>query len=143
MGVSLFAALKRTVPHLRPLLRRSGRRAFRFAWHSLRTLGIGVPAEWLLRSPLDLKVGRHFLDAGTGRRVLAVCDLACIPVAYDIVRFLTVADNFRRRKGARWLDVALIAHDSDPFVDGVDQSDPVMQGEYRTVVHNLGVRATL
>jgi hypothetical protein len=110
----------------------------------LNNLGIRLPAESLLRSPLDLKVGRHYLDraAGRGRRVLAICDFASMPLSYDVVYFLTVADNFRRRQGASRLDVAFLAHHDDPHIDGVEPSDPAVQGEHRTFVHNLGVQAT-
>jgi hypothetical protein len=126
----------------RYFVRRVGRRVFRWIWHLLRRWGVRIPAAVLLRSPVDLKVGYHYLDADSDNRVLAVCDFACMPMSYDIVYFLTVADSFRRRKGVRWLDVVFLAHHNDPLADGVDALEPAAQGAYRRYVHNLGIQAT-
>jgi len=123
-------------------IRRVGRWLFRASWYRLRALGITLPPETLLRSPLDLKVGKHFTGAGDERRLLAVCDFACLSISYDVVKFLALADRRRQEAGCRWLDIAFVLHHADPFTSPHAPTSPITHETYRSFAHNLALDAT-
>ncbi len=121
--------------------RRTGRWLLRRGWYRLRALGIKVPPALLLRSPLDLKVGQHFVRAAGGRRMLAVCDFACISISYDILSFLALADRKRQEAECEWLDIAFVIHHADPFTSPHSPTNPITGENYRSFAHNLALDA--
>ncbi|NQU58869.1 MAG: hypothetical protein HQ513_16695 [Rhodospirillales bacterium] len=115
----------------------------RKVWQAMRLLGFTPPAEAMLGHPLDKKVGLQLAEGVGGARALVICDFAAFPLSYDIVVFLAVADNFRRRCGCACMDVVFIAHDSDPFMREAFATNPVNNPQsYRNFIHNLGIEAT-
>ncbi len=115
----------------------------RKTWEGLRRLGLPMPADTMLGHPLDRKVGLQFEEGAGGPRVLAVCDFAAFPLSYDIIVLLAVADGYRQRSDCERMDVAFIAHDSDPLMREAFPTNPANDREnYRTFVHNLGIEAT-
>lgn len=126
----------------RPWIRSAGRWLLRETWYRLRGLGVRLAPELLLRSPLDLKVGRHFAGPGSDRRMLVVCDFACISFSYDILKLLALADRRRAEAGYQWLDVAFVAHHDDPFPSPHAPANPIDRQNHRGYLHNLALEAT-
>jgi len=64
-----------------------------------------------------------------------------VPYSFDILVFLFVANRFRVEQGGDVLDVAFVAHASDPGI--VDQEiQENFKSRYRSLIHNLGIQAT-
>lgn len=117
--------------------------ARRKIWEGLRFWGFSPPPETILGHPLDRKVGLQVAEGGCGSRVFVVCDFAAFPLSYDIVILLAAADNFCRRSDCELMDVAFIAHESDPFMREAFLTNPANKPEsYRNFIHNLGIEAT-
>lgn len=103
--------------------------------------GLGVPSRILGRNTVGQRVVAHMEEGDAGGRIFAVCDFAAFPLSYDIVYFLSAADAFRRNVGAKWMDVAFLAHHSDPLNPLPQSGNPVEAGDYKTFVHNIGIGA--
>lgn len=138
---------KNTVEKYPPLIWRAVRYFFwlgrRKVWEGLRRLGLALPVGTMLGHPLDRKVGFQVEEGVGGLRVLVICDFAAFPLSYDILVLLAAADDYRRRSDCERMDVAFIAHESDPFMSEAFSTNPVNDPKnYRNFVHNLGIEAT-
>ena len=118
--------------------RRLARRSLRSLWHILRFLHLAPRADYFLKSPVDLKVGKQ-LEANRTKRVIAICDLATFPISFDIVYFFVIAENIRRRQGASFVDIVIISHDDDPLSVPPANSDPINSKNYRIFLNNIGI----
>jgi hypothetical protein len=87
------------------------------------------------------KIRSHLNDGLAGKRMLAVCDFIAIPYSFNVLVFLFIAEKARQMGGYDVLDVAFLAHDSDP---GVFSREPGsrLRDTYRTLTHNLGIQAS-
>lgn len=130
-----------TSPFLRPL-RRTVRYLTRAIALMLNAVGLRLDPDRFIPHPVDRKVSRHLADSDDAQRLLAVYDLAVLPLSFDIVYFLANAANQRRLTGRRWFDVAFVAHHSDPLQDNWEPANPVKSESHQTFVHGIGIAAT-
>lgn len=88
------------------------------------------------------QIDRQFAEGLAGKRVLCVIDFAAIPYSFNILTMLMIANKYRVELGADVLDVALIAHASDPGIFRQDRhSGRSLEETFRTLANNLGIGA--
>lgn len=82
------------------------------------------------------QIERHLSEGTAGKRILAVYDFIGMPYSFNFLVFLFIAERYRNDIGADKIDVALIAHDSDPGVMFDDIYGDI-QKRYRTLIQNV------
>jgi hypothetical protein len=88
------------------------------------------------------QIDRQFAEGLAGRRVLCVIDFAAIPYSFNILTMLMIANKYRVELGADVLDVALVAHASDPGIFRQDRhTGTSLEDTFRTLANNLGIGA--
>ena len=87
------------------------------------------------------RVRAQFGEGWSGRRLLAICDFMALPISWDILVFLFIADNRRRALGLDRLDVAFVSHAGDPGVLPPEHMNPDLLANARDYIHNLGQEA--
>ncbi len=87
------------------------------------------------------QIDRQLADGSVGERILVVCDMAGVPYSFDILVFLFVANRFRIEKGCKLMDIAFVAHASEPGIAN-EEIQENFASRYRTLIHNLGIQAT-
>jgi hypothetical protein len=118
--------------------RAAARSTLRSLWYGAKATGLNISPDKLVQSPLDRKVARHYLEP-EGSRLLGICDLACVPLTFDLVSFLAVCDLARERSGSHWLDVAIIAQHDDPMPSPRSPNNPVQEKNHRAILRNIAV----
>ena len=71
--------------------------------------------------------------------VLAIVDFATIPLSFDVLNVLAIAELFRRRVKAEVVDIAFVADHADLVFQHAQADHLGVRSDHMTFVHNLGI----
>lgn len=111
-------------------------------WWGRQRAGRGTNTVPKYVHPLDDKIMRQYTENRLAADFEVFCDLACIPLAFDIVTLLAAAEIHRRKVGANSFNVVFIIDATDPLPQFHRNENPVTKEKAYRILFNIGVLAT-
>ena len=107
----------------------------------LLKFNISVPALMAFASPLDSKLLTQYLESANAKSFSVVCDLAVVPLSFDIFMLLAVAESYRRKHNFDRFNVTFMISDADPLPVFHSKENPISEIDAKAVLLNLGMAA--
>ena len=114
----------------------------RFVWWGRQRAGWKTTAVPTHVHPLDRKIMHQYTKNEMTAGFDAFCDLASIPLAFDVLTLLTAAETHRRKTGAAYFNVVFIIDASDPLPQFHRSENPVSKDNAYQVLFNIGILGT-
>ena len=111
-------------------------------WRALDQIGLSGLIDSFLQQKLDQKIAAQ-LRRNQRRSLFVFCDLAAIPLSFDICFLLATAEQARRERNFDQMTIVFVADETDP-AQLLELAPPPHAAKYhwRPFLFNLGVEMT-